>query len=425
MNSDVGETLLKCVSCGREYKPSPRLFRCPRCGGLLEVVLGNPTWRPKGRGVWRYRGLLPQTKISPVTMGEGSTPLIASRLHKGLYYKFEGSNPTGSFKDRGMTVATTIALENGASSVIAASTGNTASSMAAYASRAGLRPVIFLPRNKVAKGKILQSIAYGAAIVWVEGSFDDAISLAMKLTEEKQGYYPMNSFNPWRLEGQKTLYYEVFEDLGKPPDAMVYPVGNAGNISAGWKAAQELLMLGVADTVPRFLGVQARGASPIADAVSKGLEKPVFVDSPETVASAIRIGKPVNWPKALKAIKESKGTAVVVGDDEILQAQMTLARHEGIIVEPASAASYAGYLKMLEEGLVDRGDTVVLVLTGHGLKDPASLESMVSSEVIVKPSIDTNELDRVLSEIWQHSAAVEVQKGNDARKPYPLYQNIP
>ncbi len=399
MNGDVGETLLRCVSCGGEYKPSPRLFRCPRCGGLLEVVLGNLTWSPRGKGVWRYRGLLPQTKASPVTMGEGSTPLIASRLHKGLYYKFEGSNPTGSFKDRGMTVATTIALDNGARSVIAASTGNTASSMAAYASRAGLRPVIFLPRNKVAKGKILQSIAYGAVIVWVEGSFDDAISLAMKLSEEKQSYYPMNSFNPWRLEGQKTLYYEVFEDLGKAPDAMVYPVGNAGNISAGWKAAQELLMLGVADEAPRFLGVQAKGASPIADAVSRGLDKPVFVDRPETAASAIRIGKPVNWQKALKAIRESNGTAVMVSDEEIIQAQRTLARREGIIVEPASAASYAGYLRMLEEGLIDRGDTVVLVLTGHGLKDPASLESMVSNEIIVKPSVDIDELDRTLRAI--------------------------
>ena len=389
---------LKCISCGSTYDANPRLYSCPRCGGLLEVVLENPIWQPKGRGVWRYRGLLPPVKRPPVTMGEGSTPLVRSRQHKHLYFKLEGSNPTGSFKDRGMTVATTIAVESGASKVVAASTGNTAASMTAYAVRGGLSPFIFLPRGKVSRGKISQSIAYGATIVWVEGNFDDALRLAMGLSRENPSYYPMNSFNPWRLEGQKTIVYEIIEDLDTVPEAIVYPVGNAGNISAGWKAARELAELGIIDEVPRFMGVQSTGAQPIAEAIKKGLEKPVFTENPDTIASAIRIGKPVNWPKALRAIRESKGTAVSVTDDEIRKAQETLARKEGIIVEPASAASYAGYLKMIKEGILDHESTVVLVLTGHGLKDPDSLEKMGSKEVHVKSDVGVKELGRILED---------------------------
>lgn len=387
---------LKCVNCGAEHEASPHLFTCPKCGGLLEARLTRLQWSPRGRGVWRYRSMLPPVKGEPVTMGEGSTPLVKSRVYPGLYLKFEGSNPTGSFKDRGMTLATTIARDSGARAVIAASTGNTAASVAAYARRAGLTPYIFLPRGRVARGKILQSIAYGATIVWVEGSFDHALGIAMRLAFERPEYYPMNSINPWRLEGQKTLVYEVIEELGRTPTHFIYPVGNAGNISAGWKAARELMEAGVIEQMPRFHGVQAEGAKPIAEAFSKGLSQPVFTDHPETIASAIRIGRPVNWPKAMSAIKDSRGTAMSVGDEEILSAQRRLAREEGLIVEPASASAYAGYLKLLEEGVIERDEETVVVLTGHGLKDPASMELMKTGEAVITSNSSVDEVDRVL-----------------------------
>ncbi|MEM1873225.1 MAG: threonine synthase [Acidilobaceae archaeon] len=368
--------------CGSSLAPDPWLFRCPGCGGLLEVVLprgGSSEWRPleRRRGVWRYWSLLPVARgVEPVSLGEGGTPLIelARVASPRVYVKLEGSNPTGSFKDRGMTVGATIAKYSGAVAVAVASTGNTAASAAAYAARAGLRCIVYLPRGGVARGKLAQALLHGAEVVEVEGGFDRALDEVLdRAVSREKGVYPLNSVNPWRLEGQKTLAFEVFEELGEPPDVVVVPVGNAGNISAIWKGFRELKELGVASKTPRMLGVQAEKAAPLATAWARGEPRLVPVEKPETIASAIRIGRPVNWLKAWRALEESRGAMVVVSDEEILRAQKTLARLEGVGVEPASAAALAGYLKSLEERLVDRGETVVIVATGHALKDPDAI----------------------------------------------------
>lgn len=309
-------------------------------------------------------------------MGEGGTPLIelARVASPRVYVKLEGSNPTGSFKDRGMTVGATIAKYSGAVAVAVASTGNTAASAAAYAARAGLRCIVYLPRGGVARGKLAQALLHGAEVVEVEGGFDRALDEVLdRAVSREKGVYPLNSVNPWRLEGQKTLAFEVFEELGEPPDVVVVPVGNAGNISAIWKGFRGLKELGVASKTPRMLGVQAEKAAPLATAWARGEPRLVPVEKPETIASAIRIGRPVNWLKAWRALEESRGAMVVVSDEEILRAQKTLARLEGVGVEPASAAALAGYLKSLEERLVDRGETVVIVATGHALKDPDAI----------------------------------------------------
>ncbi len=380
--------MLRCVSCGALYEPDPKLFRCPRCGGLLEVVVPTEgvSWSSfRGRGVWRYRSLLPLAdEVKPVSLREGDTPLIRCenieeyvRRRTGraprIYVKFEGANPTGSFKDRGMTVVSTIARELRVRLVAAASTGNTASSAAAYTARAGLRMVLVLPRGKVALGKLGQSILHGASIIEVDGSFDDAMKAVMEAVEASRGaIYPFNSFNPWRLEGQKTIAFEVAEEIGVP-DYVVVPVGNGGNISAIWKGFNELYDAGLVGKKPRMIGVQAAGAAPLAEAFERGLDKPLFVEHPETIATAIRIGKPVNWPKAMRAVRESGGRFVKVSDDEILDAMKMLGAREGIGAEPAGASSLAGFLKLAEEGYFDEGDTVVLIVTGHALKDPDSM----------------------------------------------------
>jgi len=375
---------LRCVNCGSEYEPSPKLFTCPKCGHLLEVIF-EPEEKPpfsefrrRGRmmGIWRFKELLPLKSKHPITMGEGSTPLIRlERLEKTigvrrLYVKFEGANPTGSFKDRGMSLAITLARDIGSRAVVAASTGNTAASAAAYAARAGLKTFLLLPRGKVALGKLAQSIMHGAVIVELEGNFDLALETAKELAKRDE-FYPLNSFNPWRLEGQKTLAFEVFEDIGVP-DHIFVPVGNAGNISAIWKGFKELKMWGYSSELPRMNGIQAEGASPIASAYKSGLKTPLFTNNPETVATAIRIGKPVNWLKAWKAVDESKGIFESVSDSEILRAQRLLAREEGIAAEPAGAASIAGVVKMASMGYFSGDETVVAVITGHGLKDPDS-----------------------------------------------------
>jgi threonine synthase len=317
-----------------------------------------------------------------VSLGEGWTPLVGlERLSRLLglrvYGKFEGANPTGSFKDRGMSVAVTVAVAAGARGVVVASTGNTAASAAAYAARAGLRAVVLVPRGGVAWGKLAQAIAYGAVVVEVEGSFDDALKAVMGFVSKSRSFYPLNSFNAWRLEGQKTLTFEVAEQLGwRVPDWVVVPVGNAGNIYAIWKGFRELYEHGLIDSLPRMAGVQAAGAAPLAEAWARGLGRPLFVDRPETIASAIRIGRPVNWPKAMRAVRESGGVFVKVSDEQIVEAMGELARLEGLAVEPASAASLAGLKVLRDEGVVDGGETVVLVLTGHGLKDPHALASL-------------------------------------------------
>ena len=291
---------------------------------------------------------------------------------KRLYVKNEGENPTGSFKDRGMTVALSKARELGRRKTVCASTGNTAASLAAYSARAGLDCVVFVPKGKVAAGKMLQVVIHGARIFQVDGDFDQAMELVVKLTEHRKKFYLMNSLNPFRLEGQKTLAYEVCDQLeGTAPDALVLPVGNGGNISAIWKGFNEFHELGAVRGTPRLVGVQAEKAAPIARAVKKHQETIRAVSNPQTIATAIRIGFPVNWAKVLGAIRESEGTAETVSDKEILQAQQELASKEGIFVEPASAASIAGLKKSVDAGIVNRSDLVVCVTTGHGLKDPS------------------------------------------------------
>jgi len=324
----------------------------------------------------RYRHRLPVSEKTPViTLLEGSTPLVplkgppeARARDVQLFAKYEGLNPTASFKDRGMTLAVSKALEEGAQAVAAASTGNTSASAAAYAARAGIKAVVVLPAGYVALGKLAQTLVHGARIVQVEGNFDAALAIVRELTER----YPValvNSINPYRIEGQKTIAFEVVEDLGGAPDFHALPVGNAGNITAHWKGYRELAEAGTIGRPPRMLGFQAEGAAPIV--------KGAPVEKPETVATAIRIGNPASWEGAIRARDESGGAIEAVTDEEILSAWRYLASEEGLFVEPASAASLAGVRRWLAAGRIPEGSRVVLTLTGHGLKDPGTAEREV------------------------------------------------
>jgi len=309
----------------------------------------------------RYRDRLPVTDATPVVeLGEGSTPLLAApRISEmtdcRVLLKYEGLNPTGSFKDRGMTVAVSKALEEGATVAVCASTGNTSASAAAYCGRAGIRLAVVLPEGAIARGKLAQAQICGARVIAVQGSFDDALGLVRELVE-RNPIALLNSINPYRLEGQKTAAFEVLETLDGPPDWLARPVGNGGNISAYWKGFTEM---GVA---PRMLAGQAAGAAPLLTGVP--------VRDPQTVATAIRIGNPARLGQALAAVSESNGGIRAIDDDGILAAYRLLAQEEGVFCEPASAASVAALLEAAADGLVEPGSTVVCVLTGHGLKDP-------------------------------------------------------
>jgi threonine synthase len=302
-----------------------------------------------------------------VTLLEGNTPLIpvphlAEVLGGGfeLYIKFEGMNPTGSFKDRGMTVAISEAIGRGAKTVICASTGNTAASAAAYAARAGIRAIVIIPAGKVAAGKLAGAVVYGAEVIQIDGSFDDAIKLVLEITE-RHPIVMVNSLNPYRLEGQKTAAFEICEILGSAPDWLALPVGNAGNITAYWMGFKQMNER-KATGLPHILGVQAEGSAPLVLGHA--------VEHPETIATAIRIGRPVRGEQALEAAAESDGRIIAVSDNEILGMQRRLAVN-GIWVEPASAAGLAGLARELEHGRIDlKGKRVVAVCTGHGLKDP-------------------------------------------------------
>jgi threonine synthase len=361
-------------------------YRCEKCNGLLEIRfdLSNKRkvpWKSRPLEVWKYREILPVNDPGHiVTLSEGGTglhscPRLGKKLGlKKLYVKNEGENPTGSFKDRGMTVAISKAIELHKRKVACASTGNTAASLAAYSARAGLECTVFVPAGKVAGGKMLQVVMHGANILQVKGDFDQAMESVTQLTSKRKNFYLMNSLNPFRLEGQKTLAFEVCDKLGLAPDALVLPVGNGGNISAIWKGFNEYHELGIVKTRPRMIGVQAANAAPIARAVKKKQDKIRPVKKPRTLATAIRIGSPVNSPKVLKAIEDSRGTAETVTDQEILSAQKMLASLEGIFVEPASAASIAGLETLKDSGNIDPSDIVVCVTTGHGLKDPSVID---------------------------------------------------
>ena len=383
---------LRCFNCHTQYPTQTTNYRCEKCGGLLEVrfqISGRKTpWKNRSLSVWKYRELLPLNNDRYITtLAEGGTglhhcPRLGREIGlKRLYVKNEGENPTGSFKDRGMTVALSKARELGKRKVVCASTGNTAASLAAYSARAGLKCIVIVPKGKVAAGKMLQVMIHGARIFQVTGDFDEAMRAVTILTERRKGFYTMNSVNPFRLEGQKTLAYEVCDQLdGEAPDTLVLPVGNGGNISAIWKGFGEFQALGATNTSPRMIGVQAEKAAPIAKAVKRKQDRIQPITNPRTIASAIRIGSPVNWTKVLQAINESHGTAETVSDDEILAAQRDLASKEGIFVEPASAASVAGLRKSREAGRIDRSDLVVCVTTGHGLKDPSVAEHLPNHE---------------------------------------------
>lgn len=332
--------------------------------------------------ITRWRAFLPDvtTDTPVISLNEGSTPLIHSpRLSEcagrgtNVYLKYEALNPTCSFKDRGMTVAVSKAVESGVRAIVCASTGNTSASAAAYAARAGVACVVLLPSGKIALGKLVQAFAYGAKVISVEGNFDDALRLVRELgADASTGVAVVNSINPHRIEGQKTAAFEIIEELGDAPAVHFLPVGNAGNITAYWRGYREFHAAGRAKTLPRFAGFQAAGAAPIFFRTR--------VEDPKTIATAIRIGNPASWAGADEAVAGSRGAIDIVTDAEIIDAQSWLARHEGIFAEPASAASVAGLLRCVDAKRepcatcplrnVPEGANIVCTLTGHGLKDP-------------------------------------------------------
>ena len=343
---------------------------------------------PMGEGVLRkYGKFLPIGEATPmITLGEGDTPLVrSSRLEKELgleelYFKLEGCNPTGSFKDRGMVVAVAKALEGGSDAIMCASTGNTSASAAAYGGRYNLSTVVLVPEGDIAKGKLAQAMAYGARILAVKGSFDQCLSLVRAVTS-KHSITLVNSVNPYRLEGQKTAAFEIIDVLGEAPDYVFIPVGNAGNISAYWRGFGEYHNLGLCHKKPRMMGFQAEGAAPIVQGHP--------VRNPTTIASAIRIGDPASWNAALAARDESGGIIDMVSDEEILTAYRLMASQEGIFCEPASAAGVAGLMKLHRGELGLENGRVVCIITGTGLKDPdLAARSAESKMTEVRPEIE-------------------------------------
>ncbi|MDP2167539.1 MAG: threonine synthase [Thermodesulfovibrionales bacterium] len=344
----------------------------------------------------QYKEFLPVTEKTPViTLKEGHTPLIKARNLKEIlpgidvYFKFEGANPTGSFKDRGMSLAISKALEADSSAVICASTGNTSASAAAYAARAGIKCIVLIPEGKIAFGKLAQALIHGARVLQLEGNFDEALSIVKSIV----GIYPItlvNSINPFRIEGQKTAAFEVADEFGRAPRYHALPVGNAGNITAYWMGYKEYKDKGRVSSLPRMLGFQAAGAAPIV------LGRPV--EKPETIATAIRIGNPASWKGAVAARDESGGRIEAVTDDEILRAYSLIASQEGIFCEPASASSLAGVIKLHKEGFLKPGDEVVCTLTGHGLKDPDTVFKVTEKPLKVKAVLRTvqDAIERIL-----------------------------
>jgi threonine synthase len=375
-------TRLQCIECDERYSGGEPRYTCD-CGGLLEVRYEEIPSRSDFTGplgVWRYSSILPLETADSVTLHEGGTPLydaekLSDEIGPDIHVKHEGMNPTGSFKDRGMTVGVSKAIELGIERVACASTGNTSAALAAYGAAADIPAVVLLPQDKVAMGKIAQALMHGAELLELDGNFDECLRIVRDLAEEGF-FYVLNSINPYRLEGQKTIAFELLEQLNwEIPDRVVLPIGNAGNISAIYKGFREFYHAGVIDELPMMTGVQAEGASPLVGALQKSGPLEPF-ESPETKATAIRIGDPVNAPKAREAIGETGGTATSVTDEELMQAQVELAQLEGVGVEPASATSVAGTRKLLNRGVIDESETVVCVTTGHLLKDPdAALEA--------------------------------------------------
>lgn len=333
----------------------------------------------------RYKKFLPVTNATPiVSLHEGSTPLIyaqkiSAQLNLQVFLKYEGVNPTGSFKDRGMTLAISKALEEGSKAVICASTGNTSASAAAYSARAGLSCIVIIPEGAIALGKLAQALIHGAKVVGISGNFDDALTIVKEISEA----HPVtlvNSINPYRIEGQKTGAFEICDSLSRAPDYHAIPVGNAGNITAYWKGYREYHEKGLIESLPKMIGFQARGAAPIVE--DRVIEKP------ETIATAIRIGNPASWKKAVEAAEESGGSISAVTDDQIIEAYKLLADREGVFVEPASAASVAGLIDLRNRGVVAEGSVVACTLTGHGLKDPERAIKSVEQPTVLPPDKD-------------------------------------
>ncbi|WP_028543593.1 threonine synthase [Paenibacillus taiwanensis] len=333
-----------------------------------------------------YKSYLPVNESTPlITLHEGNTPLVrAERLSQqlgiDLYFKYEGLNPTGSFKDRGMVMAVAKAMEEGSRTIMCASTGNTSAAAAAYAARGGLNCIVLIPNNNIALGKLAQAMIYGAKVIAIEGNFDRALEIVREITA-KNPITLVNSVNPYRIEGQKTAAFEVCDQLGDAPDVLAIPVGNAGNITAYWKGFKQYKEAGKSNKLPKMIGFEAEGSM----AIVKG--EPIV--EPETVATAIRIGNPASWKTAVEAAEQSAGQINFVTDEQILAAYQLLAAKEGIFAEPASAASLAGVLKLHEEGYFKGGESVVCVLTGHGLKDPNIAIKTAATEPLVVP--DTEE----------------------------------
>jgi len=398
---------LFCIDCGETFAPFDDIrYTCDDCDGLLEVRYADlPTFEDfdgEGSGVWRYHAALPFDV--GVTLPEGNTPLHeVPRIEEAagvenLRVKHEGMNPTGSFKDRGMTVGVRVAQEVGVDRLACASTGNTSAALAAYGARAGLETLVLLPAGKVAAGKIAQAALHQARILEVDGNFDQCLDRVQDLAARGEAYL-LNSLNPFRLEGQKTIGLEImeehYEDYGEYPDRIILPVGNAGNTAALYKCFRELVKSGAITEaqVPKLTGAQAAGAAPMVEAIREGLDETNRWENVETRATAIRIGNPVNAPKALPGIRETGGTAVAVSDEEITEAQRALAG-EGVGVEPASAASVAGLHKLREEGVVEDDESVVCLTTGHLLKDPDA-----AAEAGAAPEPVPNDTDDILAHI--------------------------
>jgi threonine synthase len=348
----------------------------------------------------KYRDRLPvhdDTRI--ISLGEGNTPLIRLRniprdLRKDvvIYIKYEGLNPTGSFKDRGMTMAVTKAVEEGSKAIICASTGNTSAAAAAYAARAGITAFVLIPEGKIAMGKLAQAMLHGAVVIQIKGNFDDGMRL-VKEVADKAPVTIVNSINPYRLQGQKTAAFEIVEELGCAPDYHCIPVGNAGNITAHWMGYSEYYENGMVNNRPVMVGYQAAGAAPFL--------RGKMVDNPETIATAIRIGHPQSWDKAWQVQKESKGWFDELTDEEILAAQKKLAQQEGIFCEPASAASLGGAMRDIQNGKIPAGSKIVCTLTGHGLKDPDTAIKQSASAVITAEATLEAVRDAILSNMSQ------------------------
>jgi threonine synthase len=383
----------RCADCGHELDELARDTRCTACGGLLEIVHAQPGLDAEelrhrfaatapglagasASGVWRFRDIVLPTATAPVSWPEGNTPLLERPLVQRwtgmpLLLKHEGMNPTGSFKDRGMTVGVTQALRIGATAVACASTGNTSASLAAYAAQAALPALVLVPSGGIAMGKLAQSLAYGARTLLVRGDFDDCLRL-VESAHRELGVYLLNSINPFRLEGQKTIVLELLLQLGwESPDWIVVPAGNLGNTAAFGKALREAKALGLISRVPRIAAVQAAGAAPFATAFAEDFAVRRRVRA-ETVATAIKIGDPASWDRAVRAIRETNGVVLAVSDAEILEAKAVIDA-SGVGCEPASAASVAGARRLVAEGTIARGEQVVAILTGHVLKDPGML----------------------------------------------------